>query len=138
MGRPTILLVEDEPAVRELLADVLRDAGYDVVEAADGVQAIRTLEQRDPPAGGLSLVVLDIVLPGMNGLGVLGQLRTLEVGPPVVAISASRHLLSAAVDVGARAVLWKPFDLYELLRVVAGHCLPCEPGAATSATSGTA
>jgi two-component system, chemotaxis family, chemotaxis protein CheY len=135
MGRPTVLLVEDEPAVRELVADVLGDKGYDVVEAQSGVEAIRTLDEHRPQPGELSLIVLDMMLPGMDGLEVLGHMDSLGVSVPVVATSVSRALLAAAADAGACAVLRKPFDLNELLEVVAGHCTPCDQ-APTSAAVG--
>jgi CheY-like chemotaxis protein len=139
MGRHTILVVEDEPSVRELAVDVLRDEGYDVVEAQDGVEAIRALEQRDPSAGGLSLILLDMMLPGMDGVRVLSHVRDLGAcPPPVVAMSASRRLLATALATGAQAALYKPFDLNELLRVVADHCTPCEQVPTTSAAFATA
>jgi CheY-like chemotaxis protein len=138
MGRATILLVEDEPPIRELVADVLRDEGYDVLEAKDGMEAIHALDEHGPPAGDLSLIVVDMMLPGTDGLGILSHLGAPEIGPPVVAMSASGYLLSAAAAAGARAVLSKPFDLNELLRVVASHCLACDQGPAASAVGGTA
>jgi CheY-like chemotaxis protein len=125
MGRPTVLLVEDEPAIRDLVADVLHDEGYDVVEAHDGVEAIHALDEHSRQAGGLSLLLMDMMLPGMDGLGVLGHLRALGVDLPVVAMSASRQQLAIAVSAGVRAALYKPFDLNELLGAVAGHCTPC-------------
>jgi DNA-binding response OmpR family regulator len=138
MGQPTILLVEDEPPIRELVADVLRDEGYAVVEAQDGLEAIHALDEHSLQAGGLALVMLDMMLPGIDGLGVLGHVGVLGVELPVVAMSASRRQLGAAVAAGARAVLHKPFDLNELLAVVAGHCIPYDQGPALSAPSVTA
>ena len=124
MGRHTILVVEDEPSVRELAVDVLRDEGYDVVEAQDGVEAIRALEQRDPSASELSLMLLDMMLPGMDGLRVLSHVRDLGACLPVVAMSASRSLLATALATGAQAALYKPFDLNDLVGTIAGHCIP--------------
>jgi DNA-binding response OmpR family regulator len=138
MGRATILLVEDEPPIRELVADVLRDEGYDVLEAQDGVEALRALDEHSPATDDLSLVVMDIMLPSLDGLGVLRHLGAPVSGPPVVAMSASRHLLSAALAAGARAVLSKPFDLNELLRVVASQCVSYDPGSAPSVAAHTA
>ncbi len=135
MGRSTVLLVEDEPAVRELLADVLRDDGYDVLEAESGVAAVRALDEHGPPAGDLSLVVMDMMLPGMDGLDVLDHLGVPVARLPVVAMSASRTLLRAAVAAGARAGLYKPFDLNELRAVVSAYCPPRDQAAATSLAS---
>ena len=124
MGRHTILVVEDEPSVRELAVDVLRDQGYDVVEAQNGMEAIRALEQRDPAASELSLILLDMMLPGIDGLRVLDHVRALGACLPVVAMSASRRLLATALATGAQAALYKPFDLNDLVGTVAGHCTP--------------
>ena len=122
MEHHTILVVEDEPCVRELAVEVLREEGYDVVEAKDGVEAICALEQHDPPSGRLSLILLDMMLPGVDGLQVLGHLGTLGVSLPVVAVSASRSQLAAALDAGARAALHKPFDLHKFVGTITRHC----------------
>jgi len=126
MCRQTVLVVEDEPSIRELVTDILRAEGYDVVEAQDGMEAVRVLDQHRPQAGGLALMVLGMMMPGMDGLGVLGHLCAVGVCLPVVAMSASRSLLAAAVAAGASAVLYKPFDLNALRGAVAVHCTPCE------------
>jgi CheY-like chemotaxis protein len=130
MGCHTILLVEDEPSIRELVADVLREQGYDVVEAQDGMEAIRALNEQCLHANPFCLIVLGMILPRMDGLGVLGHLTALRLYLPVVAMSASPGLLAAAVAAGARAVLYKPFDLNELLGAVSGCCSP-SPGRST-------
>src|SRR5687768_10389401 len=106
MGQPTILLVEDEKSLRELAADVLRDEGYQVVEARDGVEAIRALD-RQPRDTGFSLVLLDMMLPVVDGLGVLHHLATQGAVPPVVAMSASSCRLAAAQSAGAQATIPK-------------------------------
>ena len=79
------------------------------------------------------MVVMDMMLPGLDGLGVLGHVGALGVDLPVVAMSASRRQLAAAMGAGARAVLYKPFDLKDLLDVVADHCTSCERVPTTSA-----
>jgi DNA-binding response OmpR family regulator len=135
MGQPIVLLVEDERSIRELVADVLRDEGYAVVEAQDGVEAIHALDEYSLQACGLALVVMDMMLPGTDGLAVLDYLGELRGDLPVVAMSASRRQLAAAVGAGACAVLYKPFDLDELIGVVAGHCAPCNHAPATRAAS---
>jgi CheY-like chemotaxis protein len=118
MTGQTILLVDDEPPVRELAAEVLRDEGYVVLEAQNGVEAVRCIEQRRPPQGDLSLVLLDMMLPQMDGLGVLQHVSTHRAGLPVVAMSASAQHLAKAEAAGARATLAKPFDLDALLEIV--------------------
>src|SRR5688572_2079886 len=112
MGRHTILLVEDEPAVREMATDVLRGEGYDVVEARDGLEALEVIEQQAPLSDHAAVVLLDLMLPKVSGLQVLERLRQTDgAAPPVVAMSASRTHLRQAARAGASATLAKPFDL---------------------------
>lgn len=76
-GNERILLVEDEPSVRVLLATALRRHGYTVVEAADGERALDEFRRREGPIG---LVVTDVVMPGMSGPTLIEQLATLSPG----------------------------------------------------------
>ena len=125
MGRHTILLVEDEPAVRELTADILRDEGYDVVEARDGLEALQVIDEHVPFSEHAAVVLLDLMLPKVSGLQVLTHLRQTNDGAtPVVAMSASGAHLSQAAMAGADATLAKPFDLGSLLDVIARYCSP--------------
>ena len=121
MGRPTVLLAEDEPAVRMLAAGVLRAEGYQVVEVQDGVEAIRTLDSKQPPADNVSVVLLDMMLPQVDGMGVLRHLAEHGNDVPVVAMSASAQHLAMAAGAGVQTALAKPFNLVELLDAV-GRC----------------
>jgi CheY-like chemotaxis protein len=118
----SVLVVEDEPSVRGLIADALGGEGYSVVQAADGVEAMRLLEEHRPPPDRLCLVLLDMMMPRADGNSVLRYLATLDSYVPVVAMSANRQLLATAADAGAQATLPKPFDLDVLLGVVARNC----------------
>jgi len=125
MRRHTVLLVEDEPAVRELAALVLRDEGYDVVEARDGLEALQVIDEQVPLSDHAAVVLLDLMLPKVSGLQVLERLQqTKDAAPPVVAMSASSVHLSQAAMAGADATLAKPFDLGSLLDVIARYCSP--------------
>ena len=117
-----VLVVEDERAVREFIADVLAGEGYDVVQAADGVDAMRLLDESRPPPDRLCLVLLDMMMPRADGCSVLHYLATLDSYVPVVAMSANQQLLATAATAGAQATLPKPFDLDRLLAVVARNC----------------
>jgi CheY-like chemotaxis protein len=121
-GRHTILVVEDEAPVRDLLSATLRTEGYAVAQAPDGLAAIRAITEHRPPRGRLCLVLLDLMLPGVDGLEVMRHLATPGANVPVIAISASRAYLEAAAARGAQATLGKPFDLDELLAAVARYC----------------
>jgi two-component system OmpR family response regulator len=77
--RKTVLVVEDEPFMRELEAELLEEAGYDVELAEEGLAAIETLSRRRP-----DLVILDIVMPGIDGWAVLRHIATLSNAPAVI------------------------------------------------------
>ena len=78
----TVLVVDDEPMVREVLTQYLQHDGFGVVEAADGDEAVDLLERHRP-----DLVLLDLMLPKRHGLDVLRQLRNAKVETPVLILS---------------------------------------------------
>ena len=123
-----ILVVEDNPQVAAMLAAILGQAGYAVVTAANGAAALDLLDQPVGPAGPLRLVLLDVLMPGITGIGVLRQLRARHPTIPVIAVSGSPTALEAAQAAGAEAGLLKPFSLDELRAAVARHWPP-DPGA---------
>lgn len=106
----TVLIAEDDRDIREILADLLRDEGYTVVTASDGVEAIESIERSRP-----DVVVLDLWMPRMDGGEVLAELRDCSNPPPVLVLSAS---LSRAADLVAAAKLAKPFDVEDLLEAL--------------------
>src|SRR5689334_18492105 len=125
MGRHTILLVENGCSVRDLAADVLRHEGYEVLEAADGREAIQVIEQHEPLSDQVAVVLLDLMLPKVTGLQILERLQeTNTAAPPVVAMSASGQHLGQAARAGANEVLAKSFDITTLLDTVAHYCPP--------------
>jgi DNA-binding response OmpR family regulator len=124
-ARPAILVVEDEPTVAALLVTLLRDEGYAVTLARSGAEAVRLLDQDySPPVALPSLVLLDVMLPGTNGLDILRLLGLQQSAVPVIALSAYAEALPAAAHLGAVATLGKPFDLDELLATIARFCGP--------------
>jgi two-component system response regulator MprA len=107
-----ILVVDDEPAVRESLSSSLEFEGYRVADAADGVLALRQVEKETP-----DLVVLDVLMPRMDGLTTCRRLRALGATMPVLMLTA-RDMVGDRVtglDAGADDYLAKPFELDELL-----------------------
>ena len=110
-----ILVVEDDQGLRALLCEVLTQAGYAVLAAADGDAALE-LAAADPPA----LVLLDLGLPGLDGYTVCAELRARSEAPIVVLSGrAAERDRVRALDLGADAYLTKPVGLGELLAVVA-------------------
>jgi two-component system nitrogen regulation response regulator NtrX len=115
VSRSRILIVDDEPGVRSALGGVLRDEGYDVEVAASGEECLDRAT-RQPP----DVVVLDVWLPGMDGLATLGKLRERQVDAQVVIISGHGNIESAvrAIKMGAFDFVEKPLSLEKTVLVV--------------------
>ena len=115
MGSPraatgTVLVVDDEPMLRNLLSRLLRMEGYEVLEAEDGQAALELVAREKP-----DLVLLDVMLPARNGLDVLGDLRrTSDV--PVILVSALAEEADRVIGLkmGADDYVTKPFSAAEL------------------------
>jgi CheY-like chemotaxis protein len=109
----TILVIEDDAGIREALSDFLSSEGFRVDLAGDGAEGLERLAARRP-----DVVLVDLVMPGMNGGQFLERLRTDEAtrALPVVLMTGTRPARGTAA--AADAVLQKPFDLDELLAVV--------------------
>lgn len=107
-ARATILLAEDEYAVRALCSRVLQMAGYAVIEAADGAQAVELATQHD---GQIDLVVTDVVMPGMSGREAADTIRLLRPETRVLYMSGytDDDILRHGVLRGRVAFLPKPF-----------------------------
>jgi CheY-like chemotaxis protein len=111
-ARGAVLLVEDDEGIRETVADTLRFEGYEVALAANGAEALAWIEAGGAP----SMVLLDLVMPVMDGAELLQRLRARSERVPIVVMTAALGGVSAADS--ADAVLSKPFDLADLLTLV--------------------
>jgi signal transduction histidine kinase len=111
---PRILVVDDDPDIRQLLQDRLRAKGYRVQLAVDGVRALEAVQ-----AETFEGMILDIGIPSMDGLLVLQQIRKWDQQIPIVMVTASgsKELAIRAIGMGAQAYMLKPFDADELQRV---------------------
>ena len=116
----TVLVVDDDPAMRQLLRDELRSEGFDVVLATDGVEAIRALGERRPTA-----VVLDLHLPRLDGWTVLSRIKSDPdlATLPVVLISVEEQR-ARGFALGASEFLVKPFEPDRLVAVVSQLVTP--------------
>jgi DNA-binding NtrC family response regulator len=112
--RPVILVVDDEPNVRESFRLVLEDA-YDVIDVPDGAAALDAVR-----TASVDLVLLDIRLPEMDGIEVLERLKALDEGVEVILVTAVKTVRTAvaAMKLGAFDYVTKPFDEDELLSLV--------------------
>src|SRR5918995_137585 len=113
--KPSVLIVDDEAGVRSALSGVLRDEGY-AVDAVESGEACLDRVSRAP----YDVIVLDIWLPGMDGLATLGKLRERRVDAPVVMISGHGNIESAvkAIKLGAFDFVEKPLSLAKAVLVV--------------------
>ncbi|WP_193072788.1 sigma-54-dependent transcriptional regulator [Pseudomonas sp. FME51] len=118
MKGPRILLVEDDKALREALADTLMLGGYDYLEAADGEQALAVLQRHN-----VAMVISDVNMPGMDGHALLRVLRERHPQLPVLLMTAYGTVQNAveAMRDGAVDYLVKPFEPSALLDLVALH-----------------
>jgi two-component system chemotaxis response regulator CheY len=120
-----ILLVDDSALARRRMRQTLEGAGYDVIEAEDGVVALERYFLEKP-----DLVLLDLVMHGMYGLDVLTKLREMDQAARIIVVSADVQTSSQelASGMGARQFISKPLDPDELLSAVAevlGGGRPC-------------
>lgn len=112
--RKTLLIVDDEAGIRESLKWAFKET-YEVFLAAEGRQALRIVEEKVP-----DLILLDILLPDINGLEILRQVKKQHKGLPVIMITATKTVKNAveAMKLGADDYIVKPFDIDELKIIV--------------------
>ncbi len=110
-----VLVVDDEPTIRELIADVLRERGYHVETAANGAEALHVMRRQLPHA-----IVLDLMMPQLDATGFV-ELKRLNPAfdpIPILLVTAAFGAAEAAERLGAQACLTKPFALDDLLNVL--------------------
>ncbi len=114
MSKPLVLVVDDEAGIRESLSDIFSDEGYEVATAETGEEALVALAAREP-----DLVLLDIWLPGMDGLEALEKIKRKKPGVPVIMISGHGNIEMAvrATKNGAYDFLEKPLSLERVVLV---------------------
>ncbi len=112
-NNPIVLVVEDDPPVRELIDDVLREEGYEVVGACDGASALRVLESIK-----VDVITLDLDLPGLTGSDFLRLLQRRKLPIPPVIVVTSHTPVGRQLRKMAQAVIAKPFDIDDLLAKV--------------------
>src|SRR5262245_2078748 len=107
-GRTTVVIVEDDSAMRELLQEALTDEGYRVELAPGGRAGIARVRE-----GGVDLVVTDVKMPDLDGLDALQEIRAVDTPPHVIVITAFGSIETAikAVKLGAYDYITKPFDI---------------------------
>ena len=118
-----ILIVDDEPIVRESIRDWLKDAGYQVATAESGEEALKMMETQD-----FSILVLDVRLPGKTGIQILKEVKALKPQIKSIVITAypSAELAVEAMKLGAVDYLIKPIAPDELEKLIRETLLKCE------------
>jgi two-component system, cell cycle response regulator DivK len=108
----TVLVVEDDPWIRSLMADLLAGEGYAVVQASDGKAGLEMAEESDP-----DVILLDLAMPEKSGLDVLHELKSSKPTRdiPVIVVSAYAMPMMGSDARRADGVIQKPFDLADLL-----------------------
>ena len=117
---PTVLVVDDDPAFRELLTEFMWDAGYRVREAGDGVEAFLGVDPRISDEGvstEIDLVVVDLYMPRMSGLEFLAHIRRWSLTLPVITMSAfpDAKFYRTSYELGCAAAFAKPFSFFEFI-----------------------
>jgi len=111
----TILIVEDDQDLRESLATALRDEGYHVISAQDADEAIASVK-----AHKVNIVFMDICLPDMNGVKVYKAIKKIQSAATTVMMTGFfvQDLVDAAIGAGAYDVLYKPFTMDDILKMI--------------------
>jgi len=106
----TLLIIEDDPNVLSMMVRYLAHLGYEIITAVDGMEGMKKLEQ-----GGFDLVITDIVMPYLSGVGVVSALKSRAPEIPVIAMTGyGREPESAAAEQQADLVLSKPVKMVNL------------------------
>ena len=113
MGK--VLVVDDEIHVLDSLKEFLAALGHEVYTAADGLEAVKKAKDERP-----DVVLLDIIMPGMGGIGVLEEIKKIEPSIVVVMLTAltDEEIAKTAMNLGAFDYVTKPIDLHHLEEVV--------------------
>jgi len=112
MAKTRVLIVDDEPNIRDLLATSLRFAGYEIQTAANGAQAVAAVTESEP-----DIILLDVMLPDMNGFSVTKKLRSSGIQAPILFLTARDEVEDkiTGLTVGGDDYLTKPFSLDEVV-----------------------
>ena len=113
-----VLIVDDQFGIRILLNEVLQKEGYDTYQAANGLQALEVLNENIP-----DLVLLDMKIPGMDGIEILKRMKAVQPDIRVIIMTAYGELdmIQEAMDLGAITHFAKPFDIDDIRKAVEKH-----------------
>ncbi|MEO6004582.1 MAG: response regulator [Opitutus sp.] len=120
----SILVIDDNAQLREVLRDGLKKLGYVVITASDGAEAFQSIARNK-----FDIVITDLLMPQKDGIEVIGELKRIQPAARIIAMSGggrgSRdHYLQTARGLGAHAILGKPFSMSELNAALAAVSAP--------------
>lgn len=110
---PHVLVVDDEPAILEIISDILREHGYTAETASNGLEALDAVQARPP-----TLVLLDIGMPILSGEGFVRELRARGIDVPVIVMSAGPSAEKWARELGVEGAMPKPFRIADVIAAV--------------------
>jgi DNA-binding response OmpR family regulator len=115
-----VLVADDEAPIRFAVSHMLKDTGYEVFEAADGVEALDIIQSLDQQASPIDIVLLDLYMPHCNGFEVMGKLDEMANRPRVIMMTGAVDSVEMdnVIKLGCDGILSKPFDFGKLLQVV--------------------
>jgi len=124
-GQTGILIVDDDPGMRETLCDILEEKGFVVAMAENGRDAIERMRERS-----FDLILIDVMMPGMNGVETLRQIKA--INPQVTTVIMTGHsklegLVSEALWEGVDGVLYKPFDIDAVIEMIESKGVSAPP-----------
>ena len=114
VGQARILVADDDTGVRTFICDCLRAAGYEIIEAADGAEALRSLTRQAP-----DLLIVDFAMPGLNGVDVVRQARRKVPDLPIILATGYADMKAVEAVMGVERILRKPFKVDDLEAAVA-------------------
>lgn len=114
-NKTTVLVIDDQPGIRRLLTEVLTEDGYNVVTAINGIDGVNKAKEVRP-----SLILMDMKMPGMDGIETLREIKRLGQGDRVIMMTAygELDLVNQAREMGAYGYITKPFDIIALCGMI--------------------
>lgn len=114
-AKQTVMIIDDQPGIRRLLAEVLAEQGFEVITATNGYEGVQQAKESKP-----ALILMDMKMPGMDGIETLRELKRLGLGDNVIMMTAygELDLVNEAREMGAAAYITKPFDIIALCQMV--------------------
>jgi two-component system chemotaxis response regulator CheY len=113
MPERPILIIDDDPAIRATVAEILTSEGYSVATAINGADGLQSLDRIDP-----ALVLLDMRMPILDGWGFARALQSRGIQIPILVMTAAQDARRWAREINAEGYVAKPFDLIDLLDTV--------------------